>query len=632
MMPGIRNGFFCLWTALSLTGFGVQAQDTIPDYALDSIQISDQANTHSRSSWFLSQPQQAPGQTLAGLLQQQSGMYIKSYGPGALASPSLRGGSASQTQVVWNGLPINSQMHGQSDLNLIPTEAMGQAELLSGGSVSEGGTGAVSGLIQLRNRPQYGKGWGGSASVAGGSFATSRTFGGASFSSRRFFVGARAWHHQAENDFTFRHPETRFLQRQTHAGIRQEGAILSGGLLLNKAGELTWHTWVQQSGRNIPPTLQQSVSDAVQEDGSIRSVLNWKHSGTYGKFSLLQGYSCDRLNFQDGIAAIDSRSVIQTWVQEGVWELPPKGSHQFRLTGWSQYSHARQNQGNLPGQTRIAFTPDYTWKWRGVQVHSALRNEAWFRPNAPKWLLPLPEAEIQIRMPKAFTWRVRGAGLRRLPSFNDLYWTPGGNPDLKPENGYTFETGFSQKWIRNQWTAQATATGFYTYLRNRILWRPGPVYWYAGNVEEAVSAGGEWSGEVRHTGRAVQSWASGRFQVTRAYLPENPAAQLFYIPINSAGGQVGIKSRSFSLQVWYSYTGFVYTTSDQSRFLPAWSTLDITLDKTFRRKAGELRLFVELRNLANTSFQVMENRPMPGRNFLAGIQWVFHSVHSTSPQ
>lgn len=631
-MSGIRNGFYWLFAALSLTGFQVQAQDTIPNYAVDSIQISDKSNTHSRSSWLLSQPQQAPGQTLAGLLQQQSGMYIKSYGPGALASPSLRGGSASQTQVVWNGLPINSQMHGQSDLNLIPTEAMGQAELLSGGSVSEGGTGAVSGLIQLRNSPQYGKGWGGSASVVAGSFGASRNFGGLSYSNNRFFMETRAWHHQAANDFSFRHPENFTLQRQTHAGIRQEGALLSGGLLMEKAGELTWHTWVQSADRNIPPTLHQSVSDARQGDGSIRSALNWKHSGSYGKFSLLQGYSRDRLNFHDGIASIYSRSVIQTWVQEGVLEIRPERIHQFKLTGWSQYSHARQQEGNLPSQTRIALTPAYAWKGRVMQFHTALRNEAWFRQNAPGWLLPLPEAEIQIRMPKAFTWRVQGAALRRLPSFNDLYWTPGGNPDLKPENGYTFESGFSRKWVRNQWTAQATATGFYTYLRNRILWKPGPVYWYAGNVEESVAAGGEWSGEVRHSGRAVQSWASGRFQVTRAYLPENPAAQLFYIPLNSAGGNLGMRSRSFSVQVWYSYTGFVYTTSDQSRFLPAWSTFDITLDRTFRRKAGEFRLFVEVRNLSNTSFQVMENRPMPGRNFLAGIQWVFHAVQSTSPQ
>ena len=27
----------------------------------------------------------------------------------------------------------------------------------------------------------------------------------------------------------------------------------------------------------------------------------------------------------------------------------------------------------------------------------------------------------------------------RFPSMNDLYWRPGGNPDVKPEEGYSYD-------------------------------------------------------------------------------------------------------------------------------------------------------------------------------------------------
>jgi iron complex outermembrane receptor protein len=44
----------------------------------------------------------------------------------------------------------------------------------------------------------------------------------------------------------------------------------------------------------------------------------------------------------------------------------------------------------------------------------------------------------------------------RIPSFNDLYWQQGGNPDLRPENAYQYELG---QEIRFQ-TIRFSATTF----------------------------------------------------------------------------------------------------------------------------------------------------------------------------
>lgn len=54
-------------------------------------------------------------ENLAQLLQENSTVFIKSYGSGSLASVSFRGTGAGHTRVLWNGVSLNSPMNGQID-------------------------------------------------------------------------------------------------------------------------------------------------------------------------------------------------------------------------------------------------------------------------------------------------------------------------------------------------------------------------------------------------------------------------------------------------------------------------------------------------------------------------------------
>ena len=56
--------------------------------------------------------------SLDELLEHNSPVYLKNYGQGQLATLSIRGNGASQTQLFWNGFKMNSPTLGQSDLRL----------------------------------------------------------------------------------------------------------------------------------------------------------------------------------------------------------------------------------------------------------------------------------------------------------------------------------------------------------------------------------------------------------------------------------------------------------------------------------------------------------------------------------
>ena len=60
------------------------------------------------------------GGTAADVLGARLVLYIKNYGPGQLATLSLRGTSAQHTAVLWNGLNIALPTLGQNDLALLP--------------------------------------------------------------------------------------------------------------------------------------------------------------------------------------------------------------------------------------------------------------------------------------------------------------------------------------------------------------------------------------------------------------------------------------------------------------------------------------------------------------------------------
>lgn len=94
----------------------------------------------------------------AELLSRQSGVYIKSYGLGSSATSSIRGGSAGQTSVIWNGLPLQSPMLGQLDLSLLPVTFIDQMEVRYGGNGASWGSGAIGGIITLDNHAHYGIG------------------------------------------------------------------------------------------------------------------------------------------------------------------------------------------------------------------------------------------------------------------------------------------------------------------------------------------------------------------------------------------------------------------------------------------------------------------------------------------
>ncbi|MBC7126075.1 MAG: TonB-dependent receptor, partial [Bacteroidales bacterium] len=90
------------------------------------------------------------GKSLTELLQ-STGVNIRSYGVGGLATIAVRGGGSSHTAVVWNGINLQSPLNGGVNLSQFPVSLFSSVSVQHGGNGTVYGSGAVSGIVILEN-------------------------------------------------------------------------------------------------------------------------------------------------------------------------------------------------------------------------------------------------------------------------------------------------------------------------------------------------------------------------------------------------------------------------------------------------------------------------------------------------
>ena len=73
----------------------------------------------------------------------------------------------------------------------------------------------------------------------------------------------------------------------------------------------------------------------------------------------------------------------------------------------------------------------------------------------------------KIDFNKYYSIKLNASKNFRFPSFNDLYWEPGGNLDLKSETSYQAELGHYIKFNEN---FRIDITPYYNYIENMIQW------------------------------------------------------------------------------------------------------------------------------------------------------------------
>ncbi len=627
-----------------LAGTQVRGQRTLDTIALHKVvivapRLSDFASglkTQAIDSATMARYRSAD---LGTLLGQESPLFIKAYGPGSLATSSFRGGSANHTAVLWNGFNIGSPMNGQLDLSLVPVGFADDIKLQYGGSSALWGSGAVGGAILLNNRPVFDHGFSADAGIAFGSFEDRRQHVGISISKPKWISSIRLFNATARNDFKYLNTDepTATEQRQRNAELEQHGLLGENYFRLNARQQINLRFWYQYNDRNIPPTLLEKSSTANQRDESYRASTEWQRTGDRVNSYVRAAWFDERLHWDGTETDTAAFSRSKTVIAEAEMRIKLNNGRQ-RINIGLNNTFAEARSDGFPErrqQDRTALFASYRINTANRRSNTtlSLRQEMVAQALVPfTWSLG---SEYALR--KWLTAKANVARVYRIPTFNDLYWTPGGNPDLLPESGYSGEVGLAAKGEASaRVSVTAEGTVFQRTMDNWIIWLPSGAYWGPRNIMNVWSRGVELRGElawrVSHTTiklAAMTNYVVSTNQTAKSANDASVGKQLIYVPMYSGHGKLSVGYKGLLATAGANYTGYRYTSTDNRSFLEPYVLWNAAVSyRITHGKKYSVSLMLQGFNLMDADYQVMLNRPMPLRNFQAGLSVQFDQPNS----
>lgn len=569
--------------------------------------------------------------TLTDLLGQNGMLFLKSYGGGSLATTALRGASASQTPVMWNGLNLQSPTNGNVDLSLLPAILFDDVSVKQGSGSAGWGSGAIGGVISTGTMPYFGKGWNVRYAGLAGSFGELSNAAKIGYSGYRVAGDIRAYRQQAENDFTFRNlslpgtPEDTL----TNSDFLQEGIQGQVRVQANYRNYISARCWYQSSDRGIAPTMLETYGRARQKDEFLRAMLDWHFDGN--KFdiavrsALLKeylyfdvGYPGEPVSITNSVALVNE--ALAEW-KSGRWRVAAGLNNTWTQAEVTQFVPLRSQ--------------DRTSLFTGIQF--AVSDRLMFALNLRKE--QVDGKFVPLVGTLGCDWSVvHWLGLKasvsrnyRIPTFNDLYWVPGGNPLLRPEDSWNEEVSLELKRQWNKLAVRYTGTVFNRNTTDWILWQPGPGYW---SPENLLSV---WSRGVEHRVKAAYATGHWKFTLLGGYdyvratsqktnFPADVSLgkQLVYVPADRFNAMCQVAFRKWYVAYLHQYTGIRFTASDHSAWLPGFSVAQVTVGKRMDYKSSWGDVFVRVNNVFDVEYQAIAWRPMPGRNFQVGVSIDFN--------
>lgn len=604
----------------------VAQKDTVlalPEVHVSALPLRAEISGERVDSYSASDIPAAPAATVADLLSRLGGVYIHAYGGGGIATASLRGGSTSHTAVLWNGFPIQSPMLGLSDLSLLPLAFAGEVRVHHGAAGANWGGGAVGGAIVLSGHSDTLQGSRVNLSLGSGSFGRQDYGLALRHRGRSFGSATTAFHGRSRNDFPFVPYPGADPRRQVHAAVSRSGLLQELSWRPDARTRLEAHVWLQTNARQVPPTIVQSVSGASQDDRVLRTTLGWTR--THGRFvhRVRGAWFRETIHFRDELTGIDAPSGFRTLAMEAESRWDPLEGLTAIAGAAVQQQEARaegyRSRVRDPRQALFFMIRGIRGPWSGqLQLRQEWRDAvaAPLQPAAALQWTPLSWLEVRLRFARHY----------RLPSLNDLYWVPGGNPSLKPENGWSREAGLALRF-GDRWSYECT--GYDRSIRDWILWAllPGQPFWSAGNVTRVRSTGLEqrWKGRFETSGWIFRlelghdlSHSRNQVALDRPMLPAG--AQLPYVPVQQAFGRLDLSRGALSLGYDHRYTGGVRGINEDPAPFQVGS---VDLQGRFSYRILQMEAFFRVENLWDADYRVVERRPMPGRHFLLGATFSF---------
>lgn len=636
---------FNLWMLfflLTFVGRVFAQEDSTEVHLIDEVILIDEALEKQTGfkGTTLDLKTQKTAASLAQLLQGQTGIYIKSYGPGALSTTSFRGTGANHTELNWYGMNINQPSLGQTDFSTVPIQAFNRINVFHGAASMNNSIGGFGGSILLENKLLFTKKSLFKTNTSYGSFDQLNNTISWHVGDKNFQSIAQLSYASAANNFAYLNTMAPEEQRDVlqNAGTKQALWYQELGWNLSETNQLYLRWWLQGNDRFIPPIISyptQNASNEFQKDRNARAMLEWRHRiGKDRKLIVRTAFLHQWMRYTDDASNISSVNRSNTLHQQ----IRYTDTHFKKITwraglDWTNNNLASDGYDENPEELRWHSFVAAETRYQDLEVHGSLRQV--FYEGDLRAVLPVLGLEYQFQQYNALRLKANYSKNYRLPSFNDLYWSVGGNPNLKAEQGHTWEAGVvwsSETKKSHQFSSEFTY--FNTLIDNWILWSPtSKGYWQAENARQVRSSGLEtvlnwrfskqkhkWHLQLGH------SYTNAMNTAVEAVFANALNKRLIYVPEHKWTSGLHYHYKTYALGIQLQHTGEVFIDRNNEVYMPDFTTADIYVQKQLSIHSIDLDLAFRIENLSDIDYQVIANRPMPGRAFYIDLNIHFNTL------
>ena len=607
--------------------------------------------------------------SIADVLSYNSSVFVKSYGRATLSTVAFRGTSASHTQVTWNGMPIVNPMLGMTDFSTIPSYFIDRASMLHGSSSLSESSGGLGGLVRLATAPVDPDGLKMQYVQGAGSFSTFDEFLRLTYGDKHWQSSTRVVYSSSPNDYKYRNRDKKeniydedkniigsyYPTERNRSGAYKDMHVLQEIYYNTGEGDrFGLNAWYINSNRELAMLSTDYGNDMDfenrQREQTFRSVLSWDRVREKWKVGVKGGYIHTWMAYDykrnkgngEMASMTRSRSKINTFYGSADGDYAPSEKWLF-TAGVSVHQHLVESADkNIISQEgskavvgydkgRVEFSGSVSAKWRPTDRFAAslvLREDMF----GTKWAPVIPAFFVDGVLSKKGNIVAKASVSRnyRFPTLNDLYFLPGGNPDLKSEHGFTYDVGVSfSVGKENVYALSGGVNWFDSHIDDWIIWLPTTKGFFSPrNLKKVHAYGAETNAHLDvMLGKDWKLDMNGTFSWTPSINESEPMSpadqsvgkQLPYVPEFSATATGRLSWRTWSLLYKWCYYSQRYTMSSNdytlTGYLPPYFMNNVTLEKQLSFRWTDLSLKGSINNLFDEEYLSVLSRPMPGINF-----------------
>ncbi|HPC36277.1 MAG TPA: TonB-dependent receptor [Candidatus Marinimicrobia bacterium] len=537
------------------------------------------------------------------------GLYLKSYGgPTGISTLSLDGSPSTHTKVIIAGFDLTSAQNGQMDISQLPPTfiaGISYSPDYAGNNSAENSEGLLN--IEPNMSPT-------GFTCSAGSYGKLNLSANLDIRKTLWNSNVLLGHNYYRGDYKVTWRDQNF--KRTNNSLQQNYFSWQSSYIFQSKAFARLIAFYSEQERGVAGLVWNPSPNAFRQDalGFIGLKIGWTGTRSFSRIQMLHRRSNEK--YVNPQIAINSRHIVTT--DQFIYNTNQSIlNFNLEFTSDLKFDRLQSKQAGHHSRTTLANILALPWN---------------FSPNYE--LRPWIKFEYSPDLYQKATWggRIAFRGSRLLnsfsgsygqyyayPTFNDLYWQPGGNPNLKPDETTKYEIDIALQ-IRPE--LNIVLNSYYKQDKNLIQWTPVQSYWQPSNIAKAERKGAKailnWSLPNLPIDGFLQGVVTHSCNLTKG---DNYQKPLRYTPKESyaAGLNFNFKHIAFHSTIEYVGARIAMYNWPEDIMLSEYFIINTNLSYKIENRLGHFTLVCGIDNLTDESFESMQGYPEPGRAFTGTI-------------